>query len=1215
MNSCLILFNVLPPVTARSGKEKHSTAKFVQALDERHNQEPTLPSLPQVSSELEPAQNSQFLSFTARASLFLLCLALFLCPQSRLRAQSRITPAEAAAMQAAVREYVVAYNAMDPKRLADCFSAGSANSEGDVERNSRYFASAKKMEFREVSISKPKIDEKSGPDYEIELKAVHYSEDRNRAKPSQNPVDEIFEMVSEDSRWKISNHFPVAGRIASEILRQLTREDRTRTLRADKERLSLGVVHSILNRVDQSPTDDASRFHEIAMEVAVEMGSPYARATVEMDRGSYRSFHNNIGGAIDAFSEALKDYVAAKDVEGQAWANERIADQYEYARKWKEAEKSYSAAIELFRRAGDERSVLAERVSISVTQAAQGNSAAAEAGFAEEIRDAERLGEYLEENRALRERARFYFNSRRDEEALADLKRCISVSEKSGRPVNQVLAYASYARAVLEHEHFEDAIRISDEGTKFANDSKPQLSIAELQQIKGAALSALGKNEDAIRAFSEALVANDSAPSPLVAAEIHGHIADIYFRDLLHYSQEVNNELELAENAASQSGSMSTQIDIDIKRGQLTVRAITELEPILQSLANYPALSTDDLRRQAIEFKAKRKIDLREAVQRLNHAVGAAAGAKIPLLEARARSVRAELYSLIDPTDPAATDEAEAAIDAAKRTEDKTTQLLASESLARVLIANKKWGEAAVALRDSIRLIEDFRAGVRYRDDRSMFLAMNEWPFKALAQVLYETRDADGSARQEALNTSESLRARSLEDVFSKGNISAAPKMTEAERTLEELLAGRVTAAQLQLESVQQLGTASESIVREAVDFLQQCRADQDQFRSDVILNHSNGSSPKAEQGFVKQTLVDDGISSIEPGTSILEYLVTDDSILVFIFSRTPSEPGRRLFATVRVPALRLALLGQISQFRSDLQNPNSQYGQDSKDLYNLLIAPVEKYLVGQNHLVIVPDSDLALLPFQALHNGKEFLLQSFAVSYAPSIAVLGRTSQLAAERHKYWQALPHEKQNAMLAMGAPNYPPGFSDLKGARDEVAQVASLFNVRAFVGAEATRENALKSLPSARYVHFATHSRVDPFSSMRSAIVLTRTPTDTGFLETQDLLTQNLTAEMVVLSACNTGADQTISGEGLQGLSWALFMAGSPTNIVTQWEVSDSSTKSIMQDFYTRLLSTTSAGKPPGKLDALRAAQLKFISGDKRYSHPYYWGAFILTGAAN
>jgi CHAT domain-containing protein len=113
---------------------------------------------------------------------------------------------------------------------------------------------------------------------------------------------------------------------------------------------------------------------------------------------------------------------------------------------------------------------------------------------------------------------------------------------------------------------------------------------------------------------------------------------------------------------------------------------------------------------------------------------------------------------------------------------------------------------------------------------------------------------------------------------------------------------------------------------------------------------------------------------------------------------------------------------------------------------------------------------------------------------------------------------------------------------------------------------------------------------------------------GFLTARELFDMNLAAEMVVLSACDTAKGGQQPGEGIRGLTWALFVAGSPTQVVSQWQVNDRATATLMANFYRNL----KAGQKKGA--ALQNAALQ-LRQNPQTKHPYYWAPFILIGDWN
>jgi CHAT domain-containing protein len=164
--------------------------------------------------------------------------------------------------------------------------------------------------------------------------------------------------------------------------------------------------------------------------------------------------------------------------------------------------------------------------------------------------------------------------------------------------------------------------------------------------------------------------------------------------------------------------------------------------------------------------------------------------------------------------------------------------------------------------------------------------------------------------------------------------------------------------------------------------------------------------------------------------------------------------------------------------------------------------------------------------------------------------------------------------------------------------------------------AANETAFRELaPSARVIHLATHGIADPDNPMRSRVLLAPSEGSSGtsrvgtsrdgWLETWEFMSLNLHADVVILSACETGRGHG-EGEGLVGLSWALFAAGARHTVVSQWKVESASTTELMTGLHQGLRK----GLEPAA--ALRLSMLAVMK-DPRYRHPFYWGAFTVAGS--
>jgi CHAT domain-containing protein len=342
----------------------------------------------------------------------------------------------------------------------------------------------------------------------------------------------------------------------------------------------------------------------------------------------------------------------------------------------------------------------------------------------------------------------------------------------------------------------------------------------------------------------------------------------------------------------------------------------------------------------------------------------------------------------------------------------------------------------------------------------------------------------------------------------------------------------------------------------------------------------------------------------------VLSYLFGDESTLLFVLTRGPDAQSLATLNVHRIERTGAELTQNVREFLLRFATKGGRYSGYARELYQWLLAPAEPELTGKTHLVIIPDGVLHALPFQALLDEQDrHLIERYAVSYTPSATALEAMLH-QADRSRETASPPL----LLLAMGNPTFPPGIEALPATENEVQEIGKLFGPlsRVLTGPDASEAAAKAELGKARYVHLATHGWLNDASPLYSAVVLAKGPNDDGWLHAQELLDLELRAELVTLSACQTALGQEVSGEGILGLTWALFVAGTPSSIVTQWQVADQSTSKLMQAFY-RQLRPASANPLAAisKAEALRQAQLHLMR-DGQHAHPYYWAPFVLVG---
>ncbi|MBD2328732.1 CHAT domain-containing tetratricopeptide repeat protein [Alkalinema sp. FACHB-956] len=280
----------------------------------------------------------------------------------------------------------------------------------------------------------------------------------------------------------------------------------------------------------------------------------------------------------------------------------------------------------------------------------------------------------------------------------------------------------------------------------------------------------------------------------------------------------------------------------------------------------------------------------------------------------------------------------------------------------------------------------------------------------------------------------------------------------------------------------------------------------------------------------------------------------------------------------------------------SDQPNPLAK-------LYQSLIAPIAQDLPTdpKQRVIFLPQGELFLVPFAALPDAQNRpLIERHTISTAPSIQTLALTQTLAQR--------PKNKGGAVI-VGDPTMPiykdEPLQPLPAARQEAIAISQQLNTPPLIGAQATKATVLQQMPNARLLHFATHGLLDPVQGdIPGAIALTPSGQDNGFLSAAEIFNLKLNADLVVLSACDTGRGE-ITGDGVVGLSRSFIAAGAPSVIVSLWAVNDQSTSELMQEFYRQLK------QQPDKAQALRQAML---ITKQRYPDPSHWAAFTLVGEA-
>jgi CHAT domain-containing protein len=327
----------------------------------------------------------------------------------------------------------------------------------------------------------------------------------------------------------------------------------------------------------------------------------------------------------------------------------------------------------------------------------------------------------------------------------------------------------------------------------------------------------------------------------------------------------------------------------------------------------------------------------------------------------------------------------------------------------------------------------------------------------------------------------------------------------------------------------------------------------------------------------------------LRPDEVLVEYYTVGERFQAFIFGHDRFDVVRDLTTTSAVRASLKGLNFQLSKFHLQpayVQNHSDQLLEATqyhlRELHAQLIAPIMDKLSGRS-LIFIPHHVLHYLPFQAIYDGVNYLVDSFDIVRAAS------TSVLKFCRDKKIQKT---EQDLVLAVADEMTPHINEEVEALRHLLPK--GLF----FVGSEAREDKLRRYGQTAGKLHIAAHGIFRADNPMFSSLKL-----GDSWLNLFDIFNLQLGAELTVLSACETGMSAVWEGDELLGLARGFLYAGTPSLLVSLWTVNDRSTAQLMRHFYEGLEFGMS------KAHALQESMIKV---KRDFPHPYYWAPFILMG---
>jgi CHAT domain-containing protein len=552
------------------------------------------------------------------------------------------------------------------------------------------------------------------------------------------------------------------------------------------------------------------------------------------------------------------------------------------------------------------------------------------------------------------------------------------------------------------------------------------------------------------------------------------------------------------------------------------------------------------------------------------------------------------------------------AINLAEQLGLKNVRYLALTELGKAYRARGQNDLAMQTFKKATAQIEEMRNKVAgLENERQLFFEDKVVPYYEIVDMLISANKGEDKAQ--ALLTAESAKARVLFDVFRVGRIDLATIMSDSERNKERELTQRIIDLNNQIGQQQRKEKPAGALAPNLEEQLKVARLRYETFQNSLYVAHPELRTKRPQASAATLANINALLTSTE---AFLEYIVTESKTYLLVL--TKSESGPLVLLVYPIPMPQSEIAQRVRNFRELITTQNG-FADDARQLYELLLKPAEQQLKGKTSLRMIPDGILWDLPFQALEpRDGHYLLEDYAISYAPSLSVLNQMSGQNRE----------DASKLLLAFGNPTMPGGidanikatyrgenFGPLPDTEMEVEALKNIWGPSSssiLIGSNARKTIFLSDASKYSIIHLATHGILDDASPMYSRLVMARAendPTDDGLLEAREIMQMDLHADLVVLSACQTARGRFGAGEGMIGMSWAFFVAGVPTMVASQWKVDSASTARLMVDFHKRLKEQSTEART--KASALQQASLSLMK-DPRYRHPYFWAGFVLIG---
>jgi CHAT domain-containing protein len=986
--------------------------------------------------------------------------------------------------------------------------------------------------------------------------------------------------VKENSEWKFWSEAPAVGSLARALAEAKTDAEREALIAADQDLVNRELLALLANQSDRAFTQaDYSRALSILMShrmLAEKLGEKREISQAWMNTGIIHLTQKRYQPALDAYRKGLAIEEELGRRSGQARFLSSIGLAQSALGKPQQAIENFQKGLAIHEELNEKSDAAQALENIGNVHYEQGDYTLASDFYRRSLKWLESATAYA--GRLLKI-AKTEYEQGNDETAIGFYAEAASKLESAGNKRSVGYAMHNIANIYYSQGDYAQALNYYRRCLVAEKEAGTPQGVAGALQGVGLIHSFDGNYALALEAYRENLSVVESLPDKANIAAAWQKVGNAHFG-----LGEFDQALEVFKTALA----LREQVG-DI---QETANALIDLGVTYAAKGDFAA-ALDAYQRSKSLFESA------------NEMLGVAA---VLLNESMVRYAQKDYAKTIELADKAAA--------LAKQFEDGD---LFWQARYRAGKAHYRSGELKLARQffvEAIATVETLRPRQR-RGYEPRFYESKLAPYQAMVDVAI----SEGKGN-EAFDYAERAKSRALTGVLQSAKVWINKTMTPRERERERKFLTDIASFNTKIQRERERQSPNKVRLNDLTEKLRKALQGYAVFRDRLLARRPRLKTLRGEGKPLDAARAAALVTDSE--TALLEFVETEESVYLFAFTKT----GGRARSRQPVSPLKIYILGIdrvglhafVARFQEAIASRSDDAQTQARELYDLTLKPAEEQIASRKHLIIAPDAVLWNLPFQALRTEDgRYLIENYAVSYAPSLTALGAISTLRA-RPKPRRAAPPE----LLALVNPALSP-LTEAKiksiltaeqagqtpDAQNEVDELSKLYGERrvAVLAGDGASEDRMKA-EAGKYdlLHLNVRGVLNETAPLYSFAALSSDleAKEDGALETREIFNLDLKSDLTVISASQLAWPKAGAMRSMTGLTWAWFVAGCPATVVSRWRCDESSDLTL--EFHRRVIASW---RKESKARAWQTAVQQLLSREER-RHPYFWAGFSMLG---